>query len=324
MLSSAGHSVTWVLILALLVDGIAGDPPALYNRLPHPVALLGRAIAALEARLLASADPPQRQRHRGISLVVAVVGGSVVAGEVVQRLLLALPLGPVWLALAASTLLAQRSLAQHVRAVADGLRQGLHAGREAVSRIVGRDPHRLDAAGVGRAAVESMAENLSDGVAAPAFWFLVAGLPGLFAYKAVNTLDSMVGHKNERYLHFGWASARLDDLVNLVPARLTAMLILAARYRLDLAALQAGWCKTVAAAPLHRSPNAGWPEAAMAHALGLRLAGPRVYGGRQVADAWMGDGRAAVDADDIRRAVGLAWRTWWALLLLVLVVAMVS
>ena len=205
-----------------------------------------------------------------------------------------------------STLLAQRSLVDHVRAVAAGLRGGLADGRRAVALIVGRDPDRLDSAGVGRAAVESLAENLSDGVVAPLFWGVVAGLPGMLAYKAVNTLDSMVGHRSERYRDFGWASARFDDLVNLVPARLTgAALCLVGGSPLRSATTM------LRDAPRHRSPNAGWPEAAMAAALRLRLAGPRVYAGRTVDDGWMGDGRAEVTPADIDRAIALAWRAWW-------------
>lgn len=317
----AGYDLALTLVAALIVDAVCGEPAVLYSRVPHPAALLGRLVTALEGQLLDVGDPPERQRRKGIGLLVLVAGSCLALGAAAQWLLLALPFGELWLALVASTLLAQRSLVQHVQDVALGLRRGLREGRLYVARIVGRDPDRLDQAGVGRAAIESLAENLSDGVVAPAFWFLIAGLPGLLAYKAVNTLDSMVGHKSERYLHFGWASARLDDLVNLVPARLTALLILAARHRLDLTALQEGWRKTVADAPHHKSPNAGWPEAAMAHALGLRLAGPRVYGGRQLEDAWMGNGRAAVGPDDIERAVGLAWQSWWVLLLLVVLLA---
>jgi adenosylcobinamide-phosphate synthase len=197
-----------------------------------------------------------------------------------------------------------------VRAVAAGLDQGLAEGRRAVSRIVGRDPDRLDAPAVARAAIESLAENLSDGVVAPLFWAVLLGLPGIVAYKAINTLDSMVGHKSPRHLAFGWASARADDLVNLLPARLTGLLLALAAGR----AAARAWRAMRRDAGLHRSPNAGWPEAAMAGALGLRLAGPRVYGGNRVEDAWMGDGRAEATAADIRRGLGLAWRAWALLL----------
>jgi adenosylcobinamide-phosphate synthase len=308
--------------LALAVDAIAGEPAALYARVPHPVVLLGRLVGALERSLLRAADPPARQRWRGVALLAAVVGAAAGVGLALERVLLALPLGPVWLALAASSLLAQRSLVDHVRAVADGLRAGLGEGRRAVAMIVGRDPGRLDAHGVARAAIESLAENLSDGVVAPAFWFLVGGLPGLAAYKAVNTLDSMVGHKSERYRHFGWASARLDDLANLVPARATALLLLVAGLGPRRAAVARAWRRVAADAPRHRSPNAGWPEAAMADLLGLRLAGPRVYVGERVEDAWMGDGDPGATPDHVERAVRLAWRAWGAMLGIVLGLAL--
>jgi adenosylcobinamide-phosphate synthase len=302
-----------VLVLALLADALAGEPAALYARVPHPVALLGRLVAASEGRLRRAGDPPRRQRRLGLVLLVAVAGVAALAGALVERLLLALPLGWVWLALAASSLLAQRSLVDHVRAVADGLRAGgLAQGRRAVAMIVGRDPERLDAHGVAQAAVESLAENLSDGVVAPAFWFLLGGLPGLAAYKAVNTLDSMVGHRSERYLHFGRGSAKADDLANLVPARLTALLLLAVGG--GLGSLPALWRRVARDARRHRSPNAGWPEAAAARLLGLRLAGPRVYADGPVDDAWMGDGRAGATPEDIDRAVRLAWRAWAAML----------
>jgi adenosylcobinamide-phosphate synthase len=209
------------------------------------------------------------------------------------------------LALAASTLLAQRSLHDHVAAVAEGLeREGLAGGRAAVSRIVGRNPERLDEAGVVRAAIESLAENFSDGVVAPAFWGALLGLPGMAAYKAANTADSMIGHRTPRHQAFGWAAARFDDVVNLPASRLSALFILAAA-----AATGGDWRGAARAvrrdARHHRSPNAGWPEAAMAGALGLRLAGPRVYGETMVDDGWMGDGRAAATVADLRRALAL-------------------
>jgi adenosylcobinamide-phosphate synthase len=214
------------------------------------------------------------------------------------------PLALVLLAVLAAPLLAQRSLWTHVLAVADALDGGgLEAGRKAVSHIVGRDPRALDEAGVVRAAIESLAENFSDGVVAPAFWCAVGGLPGLAGYKAVNTADSMIGHRTPRHEAFGWAAARLDDLVNLPASRLAALwLILAgAMQGTGREALQA----VARDARHHRSPNAGWPEAAMAGALGLRLAGPRVYAGVRVEDGWMGDGRAEATTADLRRALRL-------------------
>ena len=245
-------------------------------------------------------------------LLLLVVGGAAGAGAAVAGTLRLVPGGWLVEAVLMSTLLAQRSLAQHVGAVAEGLERSLAEGRRAVARIVGRDPERLERAAVARAAIESLAENLSDGVAAPLFWGLLLGLPGMLAYKAINTADSMIGHKSDRYRHLGWASARLDDLLNLVPARLTGAV-------LCLAGALLGWVNARAAlrvmrrdAPHHRSPNAGWPEAAMAAALGLRLAGPRVYGGVSVTDAWMGDGRADAAPADIRRGLRLAWAAWCA------------
>lgn len=310
------------LLLALLVDAVTGEPRWLYARLPHPAAAVGRVIQALERVLLRAADAPSRQRLRGVVLLVLVAGGAAGVGAGVAQALRLVPGGWLLEAAAMSTLLAQRSLIEHVAAVADGLERGLAEGRRAVARIVGRDPERLDRAGVARAAIESLAENLSDGVTAPLFWGLLLGLPGMLAYKAVNTADSMVGHKSERYRHFGWASARVDDLVNLVPARLTgAVLCLAGvAWRRPGASLRV----MRRDAPHHRSPNAGWPEAAMAAVLGLRLAGPRVYGGVQVPDAWMGDGRAEAGAADIRRALRLAWAAWWLLAGALAVLALVT
>jgi adenosylcobinamide-phosphate synthase len=306
LLDSAGWALP-ALLVALLADALLGEPAWLYLWMPHPVVLIGRAIAWLEVHLLHPALPERRKRLSGILLLAVVAGSAAALGFAVHVALRPLPARWLIEGLLMSSLLAQRSLAQHVAAVADGLRGCLSRGRRAVAMIVGRDPEPLDAAGVSRAAVESLAENLSDGVVAPLCWGLVAGLPGMLAYKAINTLDSMVGHRNERYCAFGWASARLDDLVNLVPARLTGILLCVAAGRQSLAAA----ANMLRDAPRHRSPNAGWPEAAMAAALGLRIAGPRSYGGVTVPDAWMGDGRSELTEADIRRAVDLGWRMWW-------------
>lgn len=296
------------LLVALLADAVWGEPDWLYRRVPHPIVVIGRGIALLERALYPRTASARLRRAAGIALLLATIGAALLLGATVALWCSKVPGGWLVEGLLMSTLLAQRSLVTHVRAVADGLRQGLHQGRAAVARIVGRDPERLDAAGVGRGAVESLAENLSDGVVAPLFWGVVAGLPGMLAYKAINTLDSMVGHRSERYREFGWASARLDDLANLVPARLTGLLVclVGGRPRRCLHAM-------LRDAPRHRSPNAGWPEAAMAGALDLRLAGPRVYGGRPVEDGWMGDGSAEVGPAAIERSITLAWRVWWLL-----------
>jgi adenosylcobinamide-phosphate synthase len=234
--------------------------------------------------------------------------------------------GALILAVLASSLIAQRSLDQHVRAVADSLeRSGLIQGRKAVAMIVGRNTEALDEAGVARAAIESLAENFSDGIVAPTFWIAVLGLPGGALYKAANTADSMIGHKNERYAAFGWAAARFDDLVNLPASRLAALWLLLAACVLPDASPRRAITSVWRDASRHRSPNAGWPEAAMAGALGLKLAGPRVYGTDVVEDAFMGDGRRDLTSADIRRALWL-YRTacviqWSVLLAIVLLVS---
>lgn len=207
--------------------------------------------------------------------------------------------------IAAAILLAQKSLVTHVKDVADALRIGLGDGRAAVSRIVGRDVSELNAPGIARGAIESAAENLSDGVIAPIFWFAIAGLPGMLAYKMLNTADSMIGHRTERHEEFGWAAAKLDDLANWVPARLTALMIIAATSSYD----RFGIIRTEAR--LHRSPNAGWPEAAMAHGLGVALSGPRVYHGVLTKDPFInGDGARDIRADEIDASVAVLWKTW--------------
>jgi adenosylcobinamide-phosphate synthase len=280
-----------------------GDPPWLYRRLPHPVVLIGRVTGRLEALWLDEAAAPATLRRRGALATLAMTAGAAVVGWALQALCLRLPLGWLWLGLLMSTLLAARGLARHVRAVADGLDRNLCGGRRAVAHIVGRDPDSLDEHAVARAAIESTAENFSDGVAAPLFWGVLLGLPGMLAYKAINTLDSMIGHRSPRFLHFGRFAARLDDLVNWPASRFSALLILAAVVLLPRTDARAGWRAVRRDARRHRSPNAGWPEAAMAGALGVRLAGPRRYGGELVEDTWMGDGRAAATPADIRRAL---------------------
>jgi adenosylcobinamide-phosphate synthase len=293
------------LLLALALDALAGDPDWLYRRLSHPVVLIGRATTFLEARWLDPTAPAEVQRRRGLAASVMVIATSAAAGLALQTLCLRLPYGWLALALLMSTSIAFRGLHQHVVAVAVGLARSLGDGRRAVAQIVGRDPESLDPPAVARAAIESTAENFADGVVAPLFWGLLLGLPGMLAYKAINTLDSMIGHHSARYLHFGRFAARLDDLVNWLPARLAALLLLAAALTLRDATPAEGWRALRRDARHHRSPNAGWPEAAMAGCLGLRLAGPRHYGGELVDDAWMGKGRAAATVADIRRALRL-------------------
>jgi adenosylcobinamide-phosphate synthase len=310
MLLDGAPDVLAALLLATALDRLVGDPDWLYRRVPHPVVLLGRLVTLLEAGLLRPKAAPLVQRLVGVLLMGGVVAAAALTGLALTSVARALPLGWLVEAVLMSTLLAWRSLADHVAAVASGLKESLAEGRAAVARIVGRDPEGLDEHAVARAATESLAENLSDGVIAPLLWGAFLGLPGMLAYKAINTLDSMVGYRNERYRHFGWASARLDDLVNLLPARLTALSLLIAASVTRGAQPGEAWRALWRDAPRHRSPNAGWPEAAMAGALGLKLAGPRRYGGRVVEDAWMGRGRAEATADDIRSALLLGGRAY--------------
>jgi len=297
----------WVLLLSLAFDAVFGDPEALNRRQLHPVQLIGRVIAWADRRFNSESDTPGRRRNLGAWTIIGLTIGALILGHVIQSVLLSLPLGSLWLALAMSTLIAQKSLYDHVAAVASGLETGgIGGGRLAVSRIVGRDPEALDQAGVARAAIESLAENFSDGVVAPVFWAALLGLPGLLAYKVINTADSMIGHKSPRHLHFGWAAARLDDLVNLAPARLSGLIVCAASWLLPGADPIAAWRAMRNDARYHRSPNAGWPEAAFAGALRLAVAGPRIYHGEMVEDHWMNEGgRPHAAAPDIRLALRL-------------------
>jgi adenosylcobinamide-phosphate synthase len=295
--------------LALLIEAVAGYPQAVVTRIGHPVTWIGALIARAEAVWNEGHLSFARARMRGIlalSTVLLVTGSAALL--ITQGLSLVLPAlaALVVEALLASTLLAGRSLDDHVTDVAEALQsRGLKGGREAVARIVGRDPETLDEAGVSRAAIESLAENFSDGVVAPLLWLIAGGLPGCALYKAVNTADSMIGHRSERYLAFGWAAAKLDDLVNLPASRLSALWLVAAARVTPGADWRRAALSALTDAPRHRSPNAGWPEAAMAGALGLALAGPRSYAGKRVDDAWMGDGRRDATAADIQRALRL-------------------
>lgn len=292
--------------LALLIELMLGYPDWLVRSIGHPVTWMGRLIEALDHKLNHEEDSPTRRRAAGAIAIVALIAVAGLVAYALEHNLPRLPFGLLVLAVLASTLLAQRSLYAHVARVAAALEQdGLEAGRKAVAQIVGRDPEALDESGVARAAIESLAENFSDGVVAPAFWMSVAGLPGAAIYKAINTADSMIGHRTPRHADFGIAAARLDDLVNLPASRLAAVLIVAAAWFADRTSAANAWRAVQRDAPHHRSPNAGYPEAAMGGALGLALAGPRRYGGVLVDDATMGDGQRDATAADIRAALAL-------------------
>ncbi len=300
-----------ILSLALILDRVVGDPSWLWRRLPHPVVLFGRAIAHGERRFNRHGRPDEILRRNGMWLTVGLIAASILVGLALENLLPYLGMAGALVEVAlVAVFLAQKSLADHVGAVADGLRfDGIEGGRKAVSMIVGRNPDALDEGGVSRAAIESLAENASDGIVAPAFWFLVAGLPGLFAYKLINTADSMIGHLSLRYRHFGRFAARVDDLVNYVPARLTGLLAVAAAalFRGRRAARKA-FAVMRRDARLHRSPNAGWPESAFAGALGLALAGPRQYGSEKVEEPMLNaEGKRDAEAADIDAALTFYW-----------------
>jgi adenosylcobinamide-phosphate synthase len=305
------HNVMFVglALLAAFIESVVGYPNLIFRAIGHPVTWIARVITWADTAWNSEEESMMQQRLRGIALLLLLVGGSLVVGLLVSRLLyLLLPsvLAFIACAVLASSLLAQRSLETHVISVADALEaRGLVAGRQAVAMIVGRDTSELDEAGVSRAAIESLAESFSDGIVAPLFWLAIGGLPASLGYMAINTADSMIGHKTPRYLHFGWAAARSDDLVNLPASRLAVLWLgLGALWLPRLSARRA--LMTVGRdAGQHESPNAGWPEAAMAGALGVRLMGPRSYDGEMHDGPWMGDGRTGLTASDIRTALSL-------------------
>jgi len=306
-----------IAFLSLAVERALGYPDWLFNAIGHPVTWIGRLISFLDRRLNRATDSDELRRRRGVQalLVILLVPG-VIGVALHVMLWLVFPSGLVIAAILGSTLLSQKSLAEHVEHVADALETGgLTLGRIAVSRIVGRDPEKLDKAGVARAAIESLAENFSDGIVAPAFWTGIGGLGGGAAYKAANTADSMIGHRTPQYEAFGRAAARFDDLINLPASRLTGLLIVLAAFLVPGTDPRSAWKIMRRDARKHRSPNAGWPEAAMAGALGLSLAGPRSYGGEVVEDAFMGEGgRREAESTDIRQALKLYRVADWLLL----------
>ncbi|MCW1384550.1 MULTISPECIES: adenosylcobinamide-phosphate synthase CbiB [unclassified Novosphingobium] len=309
-----------VVLLALALDAAIGWPDRLYRRLGHPVGGFARIIQSCERVWNRSALPPPLRRLLGVLTVVILIAIPVGMALAVQALLLKIFGSFAWIAEAvlAWPALAQRSLFDHVRPVVVALEAGdLLAARRAVAMIVGRDTAELDAAGVARAAIESLAESFCDGIAAPLFWLVAGGVPGIWAYKAINTADSLIGHREERWRAFGWAAARTDDLANLLPARIGAVILCLAG--------RGGWSTMWRDHGRHSSPNAGWTEAAMAGALHVRLAGPVVYDGVAHAKPWIGEGPPDATAADIRRALviyvraclllgvtatAFAWRGW--------------
>ena len=289
--------------LALLIERVLGYPPALFKLIGHPVTWMGALITWFEARL----NQGSHRRLKGVAMLLLLLGTGLAVSLLIVIATRSIPFGWVIESLLASSLLAQKELGRAVKAVADGLNLSLDSGRRAVSQIVGRDPNVLDESGVAKAAIESLAESTSDGIVAPLFWLFVGGLPGIVLYKAANTADSMVGHKTERYAEFGWASAKFDDLVNWIPARLSAMLVAAASFLVRRTDPEAAWSTALRDASKHASPNAGWPEAAFAGSLGIALGGPRSYEGELHDLPSFGDGRRDLTALDILAALVLYW-----------------
>jgi adenosylcobinamide-phosphate synthase len=288
-------STAALLLFAMLLDAVFGEPKWIWTRLPHPAVLMGNLIKWCDTHY----NHGQSAKRNGVVTLIALVLGAAVLGYVISLF------GGFLTIIITAILLAQKSLVHHVKAVASGLRMSLSEGRQQVAMIVGRDTKNMDQAAVARGAIESGAENLSDGVIAPIFWFLIGGLPALMVYKIVNTADSMIGYRTERHEDFGWASARFDDLLNFIPARITAALI----------ALPAGvhgqWRDIIADAKLHRSPNAGWPEAAMARAINVALSGPRAYEGRmQNFPLVHPTGTLTAGPADIDAACLILWKAW--------------
>jgi len=303
-----------VLILAMLLDALIGDPKRVWDRVPHPVVIFGKALNVGERQL--NRGSAMTRKVKGLLLMLCLVVYCVAIGVGIEFIPI---VGWVVATVLTAILLAQRDLSAHVWAVAAALRDDIRAGRSAVAQIVGRDTAAMNESECARAAIESAAENFSDGVIAPIFWFVLFGLPGILVYKAVNTADSMIGHRTPGLKDFGWAAARLDDVMNFVPARLTALLFLAAGWAFEQRDM------VMRDAPSHRSWNAGWPEAAMAGVLGVALSGPRSYAGTATNEPWLNpEGRKDASIDDIEAAALLTWRAWFIALLALCVFSLVA
>lgn len=301
------HDPLFILLLALILDWYFGEPVALWSRLPHPIVLFGKAVSFIDKRFNHVKDKPESQYKKGAISISFLLFSALMGAFVLEWLI-----GFVWVfgffieLFIVFVLLAQKSLADHVEAVAEGLKDdGLKGGRKAVAMIVGRDPSSLDKQGVSRAAIESLAENFSDGVVAPAFWYAVFGLPGIIVYKMINTADSMIAYRNEKYLWFGRVAAQIDDLANWLPARLSAILIaLGAGMLNGVNAFRNAMIVALRDSGLHRSPNAGWPEAAMAGGADIALGGPRIYPEETVQQAYLNSaGKHDLGVKDIKQAI---------------------
>jgi adenosylcobinamide-phosphate synthase len=316
----------YVLFFALIVDRAVGDPDGAWRRVPHPVVLFGRAVSLVDKHFNRKGLDDRDRRTYGMMAILALLIGSVLVGVLVARILTYAGFFGILLEIVVvAILLAQKSLADHVFAVGQGLRKdGIAGGRRAVAMVVGRDPNSLDRAGVCRAAIETLAENYSDGVVAPAFYYALFGLPGLFAYKMLNTADSMIGHKTPRYRQFGWAAARLDDFANWPAARLSALFIaLASWLRRGRPSARKSVSVALRDHGLHRSPNSGWPESAMAGSLDIALAGPRSYVGERVMEPMQNSaGRNNIGPTDIDAAIEVFWSACTVLIVAVAILGL--
>lgn len=316
-----------VLFAALLLDRYWPGQDRLWQRYPHPVVLFGKAIDLAESVMRRPNGDRQGNRINGLMSILVLLALAAIGGWLITLFTSSIPIiGIVIEVLIVAVMLAQRSLADHVGDVAKALKsEGLAGGRREVAKIVGRDPEQLDHAGVARSAIESLAENVSDGIVAPALWYAVLGLPGLFAYKMLNTADSMIGHMNERYIDFGRASAKFDDAANWLPARLTGLIVvIATATSFGVSRAKTALTIMLRDARLHRSPNAGWPEAAFAGALGIQLSGPRIYDGSIANEPVVNAaGRAVTGASDIQSALQLFDRICFVLIVCVALLAVV-
>ena len=307
--------------LAVLIERFVGYPQSLLARIGHPVQWMGQLITLLDERLNTATDDQLLGRLQGAAALLALCVAVGISTWLAAMVLHSYSGGWIIDALLATTLIAQKSMRDHVLDVSRALSSSMSEARSAVAKIVGRETKSLDESGVARAALESLAENTADGIVAPVFWYALLGLPGIAIYKAINTADSMIGHKSERHLHFGFAAAKLDDLVNLPASRLTALLFAAAAWLKNRLHAENAWKIAWRDADKHRSPNAGWPEAAMAGALNLRFGGPRFYENEYVDLPWMGDGREALTRNDISAGLQLYDRALWIMFGLLVLLA---
>lgn len=303
--------ITFAPALAAVIERFIGYPASVQTAIRHPVQWIGAVITHADTKLNTVPENALLSKLMGAASLIAIIALFAIPAWIIQSITSHLPFPVIWQALIATPFIAQKSMREHVQAVDRGLSSSLADGRKAVSMIVGRDTRNLDESDITRAALESLAENTADGIVAPLFWFALLGLPGIIAYKVINTADSMIGHRSTQHRHFGFFAAKLDDVVNLPASRLTGLFFVAAAFFKSNSAAQEALNSMWQDAGKHRSPNAGWPEAAMAGALGLKFGGPRAYEGEWLDLAWMGDGREELKRTDIASGLKLYATALW-------------